>query len=181
MATYNTDKYKSYDEFFAFERTHAKNMDDIRDSDDCSRAVDRFNKSQKKKESDELFKRYWSNGNLRYQWKYKKGRQEGVSLAWYPNGNLKNIQKYINGQKDGFLMGFWENTNISGVRFFSNGTKVGTWVDFWPNGQRWCEKIFDDGQLVSEKYWKEDGSKGNRDCHHHGEIKYFRKINPKFK
>ena len=42
---------------------------------------------------DGMFRVYWSNGNLRYEWEYKDGKRvDGISKGWWPNGNIKIIR-----------------------------------------------------------------------------------------
>ena len=40
------------------------------------------------------------------------------------------------------------------------------------------KKTFNNGKLLSEKYWNRDGSVGSKSCHKGGERQQFRKINP---
>ena len=175
--TFDENKYKSYTEFFAFNKTLGGDIDNLRDSDDGSPLLQKYNAS---KPPDGWFRRYWENGNLRYELYYKEGKQDGVSKSWWPNGDLKNERNYNNGILHGPLKGWWENGKVSGVRDFKNGNRHGEWTDWYENGQVWCKKTYDDGKLLSANYWNEDGSEGIEACHKRGELRYFQKINPKF-
>ena len=104
--TYSNEDGISYTEFFAFNKTIGKNIDDLRDSDCCSLLLQKYNKSKPK---DGWFRRYWENGNLRYEWYFKNGVQHGISKSWWPSGQIKNIQHYKNGVLDGELKGWYEN------------------------------------------------------------------------
>ena len=177
MAKFNKNDGLTYEEFFANYRTEGVDINNIRDSDDCTKLIRNYNN---KKPPNGLFERYWSNGNVRYKWYYKNGKQEGASNAWYPNGDLKNLQHYRKGLRHGMLIGFFENGHVSGIRHFNNGKKTGIWTDFWPIGQKWCEKKFNNDKLIYEKFWNEDGSIGTKNCHSKGEVKLFRRINPNY-
>ena len=71
--TFDENKYKSYTEFFAFNKTLGGDIDNLRDSDDGSPLLQKYNAS---KPPDGWFRRCWENGNLRYEWYYKDGNQD---------------------------------------------------------------------------------------------------------
>ena len=184
--TFNIEDGKSFTEFFAFNRTVCTNLNNMRDSDCCSRILNQHKKSNP---PDGWFRLYWENGNLKYEWKYKDGKQDGVSKSWWPNGDIKNIQHYKNGKRHGSLQGWYENADpyvtgpkpqTAGIRDFLNGERHGKWIDYYKSGQIWAVKIYDNGRLISEKYWNEDGSEGKKKCHKRGEKKQMRKFNPKY-
>ena len=184
--TYNVEDGKSYTEFFAFNRTLCNNLNKMRDSDDCAPIIKQHKNSNP---PDGWFRLYWENGNLRYEWYYKDGKQEGVSKGWWPNGDLKNKRNYKDGKRHGSLQSWYENADphvtgpkpqISGMHYFFNGERHGKWEDYYKSGQIWARKIYDHGELIYEKYWNEDGSVGDVSCHIKGERKQFYKINPKY-
>jgi antitoxin component YwqK of YwqJK toxin-antitoxin module len=188
--TFNPEDCSSYIEFLAFNMTKAKNMDNLRDSDDCSVLIKKYNESNP---PDGWFRKHWENGKLRYEWYYKDGKQDGVSKSWWPDGTFKTVRNFKNGVFHGELKGWYENGSplafssgivkdrqLSGIRYWENGKRHDVWTDFYPSGQKWCEKIYDHNELISEKYWKLDGSRGSSSCHKKGELKYFRKINKSF-
>ena len=187
--TFNIEEGISYTEFFAFNKSIGTDINNMRDSDCCSNLIKKYNKS---KPPDGWFRRNWENGNPKYEWYFKNGKQEGVSKSWWPSGQVKNIQNYENGRLHGLLTGWYENEDprvlrecgdeqISGIRDFKNGQKHGLWTDYYKSGQKWCEKTYNNGNLISEKYWKPNGSVGDKSCHKGGEAKQFRKINPNWR
>ena len=167
----------SYSQFFAKYRSKASDLNSLRDSDDGTPLISKYNSSNP---PDGWFRLYWENGNLRYEWKYKNGKQDGVAKAWWPNGDLKNIRNYKNGLLHGPLKGWWENGLQSGVREYKYGKRHGNWTDWYDTGEKWCEKIYNNGNLVSKKYWNRDGSKAKRGVHTRGEARYFRKLRRSF-
>ncbi len=178
MATYKEEDGISYTEFFAWNKTKATSLNDLRDSDCCSELLTKYNS---KKQSDGWFRRYWENGNLRYEWRFVNGKQNGVSRAWWPNGDLKNERIYEAGNPHGPLIGWYENGKISGIRHYDNGNRVGVWTDYYEDGQMWFAGKYENDKLIFAQYWNEDGSEGKKSCHEKGELKFFRKYNPNYK
>ena len=175
--TFNEEDGLTYTEFFAFNRTVGGDIDNMRDSDCCSRLLREYISS---KPSDGWFRRYWENGNLRYEWHFKDGKQNGASKSWWPNGEIKSKRKYKNGTTHGSVKSWHENGQVSGIREFKNGKRAGLWTDWYKSGQKWFEGTYDNGELISEKYWHEDGSVGDKSCHRKGELKEFQQINPDY-
>ena len=188
--TYNAEDGISYTEFFAFNRTEGGDLDNLRDSDDVVRLLQKYNGRQPRPRGwssppDGWFRRYWENGNLRYEWYYKDGKQDGVSKSWWPNGDLKSKRNYKDGKLHGQQKSWYEDGSpdvihdgqLAGIRGFNNGEKEGLWIDYYPSGQVWMKKTYKSGKLTSEKYWNEDGSVGRKSCHSKAEVRLFRKIN----
>ena len=65
---------------------------------------------------------------------YKDGEEDGLSTNWYENGQKKLEGTYKDGEEDGLFTNWYEN------------------------GQKKFEVTIKDGELISEKYWNEDGS-----------------------
>jgi len=176
----------SYTEFFAFKKTRGNDIDNIRDSDSCSELLQGYNASNP---PDGWFRRYWSNGNLRYEWYFKDGKQDGVSKGWWPNGDIKSEKNYNNGKLHGKRTAWYETGDpyvihdgqVAGTGYMHNGSFEGVWTDYYKSGQKWFEGTYRGGKLISKKYWNEDGSEGNPSCHAKGEFKQFLKINPNYK
>ncbi len=64
-------------------------------------------------DEDGLFRKYYSNGQLRYEWYFKLPldgtRADGISRGWWPNGQLKQIKTWKNGKQVGISTGWYEN------------------------------------------------------------------------
>jgi antitoxin component YwqK of YwqJK toxin-antitoxin module len=168
----------TYTEFFAYYKTMGGDLDNLRDSDCCSRLLREYNASNSQ---DGWFRLYWENGNLRYEWYFKDGKQDGVAKAWWPNGDIKSKRNYKDGKEHGSNIGWYEDGQVAGIRDFKDGKRDGLWTDYYKSGQMWMKKTYKRGKLISEKYWNGDGSVGKKHCHKQGEIKQFRKINPDYK
>ena len=55
-----------------------------------------------------------------------------------------------------FGCGFEEVINEVGN--YKDGKKDGKWTSWYDDGQKWSERIWKDGELISGKYWDEDGN-----------------------
>ena len=167
----------TYTEFFAYYNTTGDDINKLRDSDDCSRLLQNYNASNP---LDGWFRLYWENGNLRYEWYFKDGKQDGESKAWWPNGNIKSKRNYKDGKFDGLRNSWYEDGQVAGIRDYKYGKKDGLWTDYYKSGKVWMKKTYESGNCISEEYWNADGSVGTKDCHKRGEFKQFRKINPDY-
>ena len=152
--TFNIEEGISYTEFFAFNKSIGTDINYMRDSDCCSNLIKKYNKS---KPPDGWFRRNWENGNPKYEWYFKNGKQEGVSKSWWPSGQLKNVQHYVNGTNHGLLQGWYENgspgviydNQTSGIRYFNKGLRDGEWVDYYKSGQLWMKKTYNNNNIVT--------------------------------
>jgi histidinol-phosphate aminotransferase len=100
------------------------------------------------------FKKYWSNGNLKYHWRYKNGqRVDGISKGWFPDGQLKSEQIY----KDNGIIKrcFWHENGIqSKEENWKNGEYNGLYTRWDEHGIKEWEKFYKDGELISFTYFK---------------------------
>tara|TARA_B100002003_G_C14087883_1_gene523329 strand:- start:39 stop:536 length:498 start_codon:yes stop_codon:yes gene_type:complete len=100
---------------------------------------------------------------LRYEWYYKNGKHaDGMSRAWYPNGQLKCEFTWKDGKQNGLAITWNENgyEYIKGI--FKDGEKHGIWTikQYFKNGQIEQEEIFrDDDIRVKWTMWDENGQK----------------------
>jgi len=110
------------------------------------------------------YRRYWSNGSLRYEWKYKDGKKaDGISRGWYEDGQLKQMINWKNGKMHGLNVEY----TPTGIRkmegHWDRGAQIGEWKWWNPekieiNGvlykpgeklQR-IEVYGNDGEMISE-------------------------------
>ena len=181
---FNEEDGLSYTEFFAFNKTRGNDINNLRDSDQCSGLLHRYITSEP---SDGWFRRYWSNGNLRYEWYFKNGKQQGVSKGWWPNGDIKSERNYNKGRLHGKKTAWYETGDpyvihdgqVAGTGYMHKGFHEGLWTDYHKNGQKWFEGIYRNKELISEKYWNEDGSSSSENPTN--ELQQFQKINPNYR
>jgi antitoxin component YwqK of YwqJK toxin-antitoxin module len=114
---------------------------------------------------DGRFRRYWPNGNLRYEWYYKDGtRADGISKGWWYNGNLKQTITWKNGKKVGLFTAWYENGQMMAEGNYKVEERDGKRIEYdaygkkseeiWKDGKLWDGKWIENGQKKSEKIYK---------------------------
>ena len=53
---------------------------------------------------------------------------------------------------------YWSNGMMKEEGTLKNGEQDGKWTWWYENGQKWKERTYKDGELISEKCWDEDGN-----------------------
>lgn len=131
------------------------NLNELKDTDDATNKIDAFDRSRP---DDGWFRRYWSNGNLRYEWEYKNGqRADGVARGWWSNGNLKQTIEYRDGKWNGLKIGWYESGNIKSEVTYKDNNFHGLWHYWHENGVKAQELLHHKGKRVCTKKWNEDG------------------------
>ena len=100
-----------------------------------------------------MFRIYWSNGNLRYEWEYKDGeRADGKSIGWWPNGKIKIIRNWVNGTHKGLQQEFYTNGKIWLEEMITTDDKdYGEFVEYDQHGKKMNEGKFGLKYLVDGK------------------------------
>jgi len=91
--------------------------------------------------NDGVITEYYENGQKRSEVTYKDGKEDGKWTRWHENG-----------QKSG------EGTYKSYENKYQLSELDGLYTNWYENGQKRREETYKDGELISEKYWNEDGS-----------------------
>jgi histidinol-phosphate/aromatic aminotransferase/cobyric acid decarboxylase-like protein len=124
-------------------------LDSLKDTDDGTPLLKDHEESTPK---DGWFRRYWSNGNLRYEWEYKDGkRADGVSKGWHENGQLSQQRTYKYGKQDGLWTWWYLNGQKEHEGIFKNGKVDGIWIFWNEKGQKEFEFTYKDGKMIEEK------------------------------
>ncbi len=90
-----------------------------------------------------MFRVYWSNGNLRYEWEYKDGeRADGKSIGWWPNGKIKIIRNWVNGTHKGLQQEFYTNGKIWLEEMITDDKDYGEFVEYDQDGKKMNEGRF---------------------------------------
>ena len=125
---------------------------------------------------------YWfENGVKRREVIFANGKANGLSTFWYDNGQKKLEGTFKDGLGDGLYNGWYKNGQKSAKQTFKDGLLVGLCNTWYENGQKRYEKTYKvsyksttnvsvltssgmstsevlNGELVSEKWWDEDGN-----------------------
>jgi hypothetical protein len=104
-------------------------------------------------DEDGLFRKYYSNGQLRYEWYFKLPldgtRADGISRGWWPNGQLKQIKTWKSGKKVGISTGWHENGQKWYEQTYKDDKKNGLYIEY-ENGQKLWEGIYKDHELIEK-------------------------------
>jgi antitoxin component YwqK of YwqJK toxin-antitoxin module len=120
------------------------NLGDLKDTDNAEPLMKELDTTKKAK--DGLFRKYWSNGQLRYEWEYKDGeRADGTSKSWWPNGQLKQINIWNNGFRTGLQTTWHENGKKKNEGIDNHGNPEGKTTHWYETGQKHREENYKKG------------------------------------
>ena len=91
---------------------------------------------------------------LRWEWYYKEGAIDGVSMGWYPNGQLKQERRRKNGKHHGLWTEWFDNGKKKSEGIYKNGKKDGVFTQWYDNGEKWTEVIFKNGRERPDVIYK---------------------------
>ena len=104
-------------------------------------------------DEDGLFRKYYSNGQLRYEWYFKLPldgtRADGISRGWWPNGQLKQLKTYKDGKQVGISIGWHDNGQKWYEQTYKDDKKNGLYIEY-SNGQKIWEGIWKEHKLIEK-------------------------------
>jgi len=98
------------------------------------------------------------DGKKGYEGKYKNGKEDGLWTGWYENGKKKWEETYKDGKYDGLIIKWYKNGKKKEEKNYKDGKRDGLFTHWYENGRKEYEGTYEDDELISEKYWNEDGS-----------------------
>jgi antitoxin component YwqK of YwqJK toxin-antitoxin module len=127
---------------------------------------------------------FHSNGKLESKGVYRNNKKEGTWLRFHPNGAMSDSTVFDNGHMTGISIQWHNNSyesdstnydsdpvvhvswhNDGSVseagRLDAAGNQIGKWRYYHRNGQVSADEFYQDGKLISVKYFAEDGSPVN--------------------
>jgi antitoxin component YwqK of YwqJK toxin-antitoxin module len=100
---------------------------------------------------DGVFRKYWTNGNIRYEWGYKNGKRVDVkSRGWYENGQLKQVTNWKNEKQNGLHTQYYKNGNKAKEFTYKDGGVTGIKRNWYENGQI-DDEMYITGSVPHEK------------------------------
>ena len=88
----------------------------------------------------------------------KQGEDYKMEKWEYDNGQIKEIGCSLNSQKVGLWRLYYENGQLKVETFFNKeGNREGKYTKFYENGKIKEESKYKDDEIISQKYWNEDG------------------------
>jgi TonB family protein len=101
--------------------------------------------------------RYYSNGMMADSAMYHNGIPAGSRIMWHRNGYMSDSIVHVNDSMNVHYSWF-DNGSISFAGYLLKEKKHGKWKYFHRNGSLAGELVFDKGEIVSVKYYNDDGT-----------------------
>lgn len=133
-----------------------------------------------------VWKKYWSNGNLRSEITYKNGRPSGSYTTYFENGNIEEKSTWGGNKQTGSYEMYYPNGQIMKKKEFTNdGKSTGKVEYFYENGQKELEFTTVDGVEQGEATWfYPNGDVKTKKDFNSGAVtseKEFERVNPEYK
>ena len=105
-------------------------------------------------------KSWYQSGKVHFDFKYKSGQREGLSIAWHENGQKKAEQNFKDGQLNGVAFEWYKDGQKKSEINFKAGKRDGVAFAWYENGQIELENYFKEGKMHGTfKRWNENGQK----------------------
>ena len=85
-------------------------------------------------------------------------KRDGLYTNWYKNGQKRDELTYKDGKFDGLYTNWYDNGQKESEGIYNDNKLEGFSAHWYENGQKSFEGTYKDGELISKKYWNEDGS-----------------------
>ena len=90
------------------------------------------------------------------------GKKDGIWTYWYKDNPVNYFRLYLDNIMDNLPYIFydsWENFGQKSKEVdYLDGILDRLSTEWYENGQKKVESTYKDGEIISEKYWNEDGS-----------------------
>ena len=105
-----------------------------------------------------LWREYDENNQLAAEGFYENGKANGL-MKWYFEGVLVAKGNMKNDKRDGIwkICDVHNKSNCIEAKF-KDDKKVGIWKILHENGKLWKEQNWEEGKVISEKCWDENGN-----------------------
>ena len=118
-----------------------------------------FEGSYKDGKKDGLWTRWYENGQKKREFTFKDGKEDGLWTGWYENGQKMKEGTQKNNRQDGKWTWWYENGQKKEEGNFKDGKKDGLYTEWFESGKKKFEGTQKDGEVISQKWWNEDGSR----------------------
>jgi antitoxin component YwqK of YwqJK toxin-antitoxin module len=99
---------------------------------------------------------YHYNGMMNDSAFYNQNEWQGTYMAWHPNGIMKDSAvRKENGLEVG--VSWFDNGLLSSAGYYLNGRPHKTWQYYHSNGNLAAVETYDNGEVVSKRFYTEDG------------------------
>jgi|TARA_Y100000034_G_C6862431_1_gene392668 antitoxin component YwqK of YwqJK toxin-antitoxin module len=108
--------------------------------------------------ADGISRGWYPNGQLKSEYTWKDGKQNGSFTQWKETGEKEIVKYYKDGKHDGLYTEWYDTGLKMREGTYKDDEYDGVWTEWYENGQKKSEKIFKDGELISEINCNKDGS-----------------------
>ena len=92
---------------------------------------------------------YHDNGQLKWKWNYRDGKQDGLEESYYDNGQVRSKGTYKDGKKDGFRESYYDSGQLRSKGTYKDGKLDGFKESYYRNGKRRLDKTcYKNGRIV---------------------------------
>jgi len=97
-----------------------------------------------------LTTKYYKNGSIKGDWNFKEGKQHGLTKKYYYNGQLIGEWNFEEGERQGVIKQYYEDGILKSVRNFEKGSLDGVVKLFYRNGDLASETKYKIGKLLDK-------------------------------
>ena len=110
----------------------------------------------------EYLMQYHENGNVKVEGNLIDGYEDGIWKEYYKNGQLRYEINFKNGKQHGIYRSYFKNGQVQFILNFKKGKLDDICRGYYDTGQLYLEKIWENGMIIVETCWDEEGNE--MDC-----------------
>lgn len=138
-------------EFKNFFEMKNENLDIQRLQKQFPQSIITITQVDRQHEMNGMSRTYDTDGNLRVQASYKRGKLNGKSETFYADGTVRSVKKYINSELVGNIRHFHGNGVVASVIPVRNGEMHGRAMHYNNAGTLRKIEVYDNGNVDAEK------------------------------
>ena len=96
---------------------------------------------------------WYANGQKAQQGKLINRKKEDLCTTWYENGIKEQEGMFKNDLAEGLWYTWYPNGKLMMKGYFLHDKEDGLWEGYDENGKKVGEKIYKNGEMISEKYF----------------------------
>ena len=101
---------------------------------------------------------YYTNGQIQVREHFTNGVSHGPRTKWYDNGVTQSVTTIVAGEHHGQFRRWHENGQLAQEINLVAGEPDGLSRAWHTNGQLKAEVTLDQGKVLTQKFWNEDGA-----------------------
>jgi len=101
---------------------------------------------------------YYTNGQIQVREHFTNGVSHGMRTKWYDSGATQSVTTIVAGKHHGQFRRWHENGQLAQELNLVEGEADGLSRAWHTNGQLKAEVNLDNGKVLTQKFWNEDGT-----------------------